>query len=218
MPRIHFKILTLFAVVILCLSATAFAADKTTAVSEVSHAEFYLGNEKSEYPFVRTANFDASYKINRDIENYLADMRAAFDSAAKVTSKFEYKLCYEDSKTVSLTFNEYRYYDRAAHGDYKIHGVVYNKETGDKVPLENYLKITPQQLQELIDNNTAKVYGGDGNALLSASDINKIKYISADYYLTNRPDGMYIGIIYPPYELAPWSTGIINILVPMPKG
>ncbi|WP_196605208.1 RsiV family protein [Pectinatus haikarae] len=218
MPKVIFKLtLMLFTVVLLCMG-TVYAGSKKITPSDVTSVNFYLGNEKSEYPIVRTADFDASYKINKDIELYLADMRAAFDSSDDVTSSFSYKLHYEDSQTLSLTFNEYRYHDHAAHGSYYIHGAVYDKTTGEQVPLEHYLVFTPQQLQESIDNNTAKIYGGDGTASLSADEISKITYIPADYYLLKRPDGMYIGLLYPPYELAPWAAGIIHIVLPMPKG
>ncbi|WP_196593722.1 DUF3298 domain-containing protein [Pectinatus sottacetonis] len=216
MYKHKYTLLLLCSIIFLLTFTPILTAAASIPPSNVIKGIFYIGSEKSEYPIIRTDNSDVNYKINRDIQNYIADMRAAVDSTKNpTTSIMQYKIYYETNTIISIVFKEYRYYYHAAHGMYFIHGIVYNKSTGAKIPITHYLNMTPDDLQNAINNHTAKVFGGNGNTPIKCNDIYKIKYISKNYSLLKKDGRLYISLIYPPYELAPYVVGIVRINIPL---
>ena len=213
--KLIFTLLTMTMLFCIHLSPTESAPSST---NEITNKIFYLNGEKSEYPIINVNNDGVNFIINRDIQSYIADMRAAIDSMPKTTASFHYKIYYNDSSVLSVGFREYRYYYHAAHGNYFIHNIVYDKKTGKKISSSDYINLTVTDLQKAINNGSASIWGGDGQAELTPEQITSPTYVSQNYYLEKKSGKLFIGFIYPPYDLAPWSTGIIHIVLPISKG
>ncbi|MBB5336960.1 PdaC/SigV domain-containing protein [Pectinatus brassicae] len=183
--------------------------------NDIINKSFYIGSEKSNYPVIQTNDSEINFKINRDIQNYLSDMRAAVDSIPDTSSSMYYNITYNDAKIVSLVFKEYRFYKGAAHGNYFINGVVYDKTIGERIPLSHYLTITAPQLQKMLDNKEAVILGGDGNTPVSIDSFIGDLYIPQDYCISKKDNKLYISLIYPPYALAPYVYGTLYITMPL---
>jgi len=111
---------------------------------------------------------------------------------------------YEDAQVVSILLTTYHYHAGSAHGMYNTKGLVYNKITGQRIPLYNYVKIAnPQQIERGINSGILRFYS-EGYKKADLLPNWNVEYVSDNYYLKGKG---IIGLVYQPYELGPYSYG-----------
>lgn len=124
-----------------------------------------------------------------------------------------YEVIYENDQFICLTFNTWYYYDKAAHGMYYTHGIVYDKATGKRVPYTRFIeKLDAEQLKQDIKAKKLPVYGADLKTVSEApfiDNIDKFK-VSKDYIITE--DG-HLYLMYQPYELDCYAAGVTYVKV-----
>ena len=162
-------------------------------------------NLKLEYPLVYLENKDIQDKINTDIASYVYALKGKYDSGEIYSGWMKYQLKYEDEQYLSVTITSYWYYAGAAHGMYNTVGLVFDKNTGNRIPLSYFVPIqSPQQLEyQGVKGLVTKLYNGNMQRIPLRNGWS-IKRISQDYFLNGNGT---IYLIYQPYELGPFSDG-----------
>ena len=164
-------------------------------------------NYKMKYPVVYVEDADAQAAINADIGRYLDTFRDAMENdEVIVNGATAYAVKYEDEDVVSLSFTDYRY-TGGAHGMPTTYGMVYDKHTGARIPLDTYLRITPEDLNEVVDDH---LYNGNGNLVPYAFKKwnQPINYVPENYFLLG--DGG-IALQFQPYALGSFADGAMTI-------
>ena len=160
-------------------------------------------NYKISYPIVYTNNKVAQDRINQDIYKYIATFRNYYNEGRFYQGDFSYEVKFEDNNYISLTLIVYQYNMGAAHGQYIKIGNVYDKNSGKKLPLSNFLRIT---LNDLSWFPLTHFYNEKGESIQFNN--NKVDRVSEDYYLLGNGG---IALMYQPYELAPFAYGVTTV-------
>ena len=162
-------------------------------------------NYEMSYPIVYTNDKAAQDKINQDIYHYIATFRDDFQAGKFYKGKFSYDVKFENDKYISLTVIDDRIDSPRSGGrnHYKLYGVVYDKKTGNKLPLSHFLKITLEDLSWLCITN---LYNDSGYNL--ENTYKKPDQISEDYYLMGNGG---IALIYQTWRLSVYSDGATTI-------
>ena len=156
-------------------------------------------NFTMDYPLVYAQNAAAQKAINGDIYTYIA--RVQGNAAAFEKSSLNYSVKYEDARLISLVFVQQEYRARAAHGSYHYYGVVYDKNTGARIPLSNYLRVTPEQVMQEAENSLYTLTG------------KKIPYRWQNFSLKSVPDRYFllgngeIAVLFEPYDMDCYAMG-----------
>lgn len=185
---------------ILCL---VILQTSTVFASVEKHIDKQI-NYEMEYPIVYTKNQAAQNKINQDIYKHIATFRNDYNSGKFYKGKFYYQVKFENSNYISLTVSDSRYNMGAAHNQYFVYGLVYDKNSGRKLPLSNFVKITLKDLKSVADYH---LYNESGTKI-ELLHFHKIEHVSNDYYLLGNGG---IALIYQPYELASFADGATTI-------
>lgn len=192
------------------LSVTASALAAQHPVSDKGERYDYT------YPVFTQENAKAATKMNKDITKMLKKSRNELRNTNMQHVGSSYEIKFENDHYVSLTFTTSNYYKRAAHGMYYVHGLVYDKATGKRVPYTKFIQeLKEKQLKLDILSNKYPVYHADlttpNNAPFLA-DWNDF-YVSKDYILAE--DGQAIYLIYQPYELDCYAAGPTFVKIPI---
>ena len=140
-----FKKLCMTSMLGVMLAVPTYATVVTGSQSDV--------NMELKYPLVYTNNMFAQKAINTDIANYVLYAKSVYYDQHAYQVKQNYKVTYEDAQVVSILLTTYHYHTGNAHGMYNTKGLVYNKITGQRIPLYNYVKIAnPQQIERGINS------------------------------------------------------------------
>ena len=159
------------------------------------------------YPVIYVSDPAAQEAINDDLSRYLDAFRAAMaDDERIVNGATEYILEYEDDDVVSLLFRDYRYLG-GAHGTTVTYGLVYDKHSGARIPLDNYLRVTPADLNEAVYDH---LYNGTGKPMpyTFAKWNRPIDYVPEDYFLLGNGG---IAVLFQPYALGCYADGYTTI-------
>jgi hypothetical protein len=189
----HIKMKWKLLAVAACLVAMPLSAQARVEESTETGDDYEIT-----YPIVYTDDKAAEENINGDIYfTYLKKFKEAVPASDK--SVFKYEVKSEDDDVLSLMITIGNYMDGAAHGNYTVYGAVYDKHTGERLPLEHYLQITVEDLQDYYADHTYTHDGRQVTSFLAAPE-----RVSTEYYRLS--DGS-IGLIYEPYELASYANG-----------
>ena len=160
------------------------------------------------YPLVYTDHAYAQQAINIDIANYVLEAKDMYYNQHIYKVAQNYKVTYEDSQVVSILLTTYHYYAGAAHGMTNTRGLVYNKITGQRVPLYNYVKIAnAEQLDRGLRSYVLDYYTGSHTKSRIPQGWS-VKYVTDNYCLRGKGN---IDLVYQPYELGPYSNGTTYI-------
>lgn len=184
----------------LALSAAPAAASIWTATET---GDYY----KLVYPVFEGDDPDIKEAINADIYT-LASETADANQGESYTTSFHYKLKMENDRYLSLVFLPGGYPKGAIHGMYTGVGVVYDKTTGEQLPLSYFADVTLDDLIRLWEEG--EFYHYEGKKISAYSLFGPPKRVPKDYFLTY--DGK-IFVTFGPYELGPYSQGITAINV-----
>lgn len=167
---------------------------------------------KLEYPLVYLESQSAQMAINTDIASYVDQFKTSYSKGAFYEGKMTYVVKYEDNQYLSLVLTAYFYYAGAAHGHYYDYGLVYNKDTGERIPISHFINVAKaDQVHYGILDNVLIIENEWGKPIkekFTASQ-KRVKRISDDYYLGGNG---IIKLIYQPYELSSYSDGATRIL------
>lgn len=195
-------LLTLF-LTLLC--ATASAAT-TIELGHIRQGELDLV-----YPLVYVDDQHARERINRDIARRVYSLKARYDSGELIRASMDYAFTYQDDDAISFRLSYRTLHDpRAAHGHYWDEGAVYDKHTGELIPLERYVRIRDAgQLLTCLQTGILEEYDASGTKV----DFYNVRgwepeRISRDYILTGKDS---LDLLYPTYELGPYSAGTIRV-------
>ena len=158
-------------------------------------------NYEMQYPLVYTENKSAQNKINQDIYRYIAKFKTDYNNGEFFKGWFKYDVKYEDDKLLSLTIYDGRYRG-GAHEHYCVYGLVYDKRTGKRLPISNFVRLTLNSLQAY---SSRHLYNEDGT---KAQYERKPERVSEDYYLLGNGG---LALIYEPGELGSFGQGAITI-------
>ena len=182
------RIFTLIFIFVILHMGTAFASVEEHIDNEMSY--------EMSYPIVYTNNKAIQDKINQDIYHYIISFKDDYKAGKFYEGKFSYEVKFEDDNYVSLTITDYRYNLRAVYGHSTVYGIVYDKNTGQKLPLSHFLRVTLDDLKLIVEGH---LYNWSGTKIKADMRWHKLERVSEDYYLLG--DGG-IALIYRRYELA----------------
>ena len=181
----------------------------STLATLPAYAEVVTGSQTDmnmdlKYPLVYTENAAAQTAINTDIAAYVGEAKDAYYNRHVYQVSQSYKVTYEDKDVVSLLLTTYYYRAGAAHGSYRTQGMVYDKRTGQRVPLYNYVKIaSAKQLDTAVRDGVLSFYTSTRKRTYLPQGWH-VDYASDNYFLSGKG---YINLVYQPYELGPFSYG-----------
>lgn len=179
--------------------------------SLVANAFVQMGHDKGEryemeYPLIYTNNQVSQDAINLDICEYIANFQNDISTHPLRSGKITYEVKFEDHNVISLILTSYYYDQGAAHGMHSQLGLVYDKNTGAKIPLQNYLQITPNKLVQMILNGKAQIT----KPQVKSSQLNfeHVKKVPESYFLSGKGS---VSVIFGPYEVAPYVVGDVYV-------
>ena len=181
----------------------ALAGEASAAVSAV-HEE--KTNWDVTYPAVTMEGNPAAQVINADLMSQISGLKKGFDSGEYYRASCSYEVHYEDAGILSVSLHLFGLPYGANGNHSSVVSVVYDKETGARVPLENYVHVTLEDLEIYRYGHT---YTWDGAPMEYENTFKEpISYIPTHYFL---PGGGAVCLVYEPYDLAPGVYGSLYI-------
>ena len=175
---------------------------KLSTVSNVATGKQLYTNLDLKYPLVYMDNIEVQNKINTDIAKKVYELKMDYDKGKFYSGWMRYKIKYEDNQYLSLVLTCYRYNLGAGHGMYYGYGLVYNKNTGERIPLKNFVSSI-----KIGDLNSLAVSVYNEN-MIFLSKYSYIDSISENYYLGGNG---IVYLMYQPYKLSGFADGIISV-------
>ncbi len=190
----------------LCLAMAAALGFSGGAQASVTAIHEEKMNWDVTYPSVTAEESAATQEINEDLSGILADLRMRFDSGEYYKASCSYEVHYEDAGLLSLSLRLFGLPYGANGNHTTTMSLVYDKETGARVPLENYVHVTLSDLEIYRYGHT---YTWDGASMNYEKTFKEpISYIPTNYFL---PGGGAVCLVYQPYDLAPGAYGSLYI-------
>lgn len=183
-------------------------------VSGVSYASVVSetiveGKLRLTYPVVYTDNKVAQTAIFNDIWSYVLKAKEDYYNGIAYEVFQGYEVTYEDDQVISILLNTGKNYKGAAHGTYSTRGLVYDKNTGQRIPLYNYVRVAnAQQLEDGINEDILNFYTSASKRKTYLPKYKHIMDVTDNYYL---PGNGYVKLIYQPYVLGPFNDGVTFI-------
>ena len=170
-------------------------------------------NYTMSYPIVYLDhNQEAQDRINSDIYNYIYAFKADYNDGKFINGSFKYEVKYKDDDVLSLMIIDYRYYG-GAHGLEKGIGLNYSKKTGQRLPLPYFVRLRPGDISKVF---SLPIYNRRNQRIPYRITKDFTPYtrehkgITDNFYLMGNGA---IALIYQPYELAPYASGITHIVI-----
>lgn len=167
-------------------------------------------NLKLKYPLVYLDNAVAQESINTDIANYVVRAKSLYYDKKMYTVDMGYEIFYEDQNVLSIVINQGWYNGQGAHGYHVSYGLVYDKNTGNRIPLYHYVKISSgNQLRDLIPGGIVKVFNENGKRLYP-NQLYGMKNMEASDNYALLGDGIIV-LFYQPYVLSAYANGVNSV-------
>jgi hypothetical protein len=175
-------------------------------------------NYTMEYPLVYVESAAAQTAINEDLTLYLDAFRDAMEHGVEhpglvsgkrihfKSGRLLTQVTCEDETLVSLRLTDSRNTD-AAHAMYTLRCFTYDKLTGQRIHLSDYVPLTAADLNEALADH---LYSGNFNKKITytGKDPAPIKTVPDNFYIL--PDGG-IAVQFQPYALASYTEGATTI-------
>lgn len=161
------------------------------------------------YPVVRLENKKAAERINEDIEGLLVQIRENYgNEKIQKGTGLSFEVMYEDEELLSIIITNY-VYSGGPYGKPEVIGLVYDKATGGRLPLESFLRISEEDLDSLYDLPKYSLYTRE-----TTGNWEYQKRLTGDYFLL---EDRSIGLLYNPGELDAFEAGPAFIHVSQEK-
>lgn len=195
------KAASLFFLITALTASVASASVQTGSIQKI--------NLDLKYPLVYTQNQTAQKKINQDIATWVYNSKRDYDNGEFLSVETQYEVTYEDDSVISIMFVNLSYPAGVAHQWTSYDGIVYDKRTGNRIPLYNYVHIrNAQQLEDGLYSGVLSLHDESGEEITYDSTNWPVERVSQDYLLRG---GGTIDLLYSPYELAPFAAGATSI-------
>lgn len=204
LPKIRSTLKHTAIILLLCFLLLPWPISSASVYEEKDSAINYTMS----YPMVYLDhNQEAQDRINSDIYNYIGAFRTDYYDGKFVNGFFKYEVKYEDDDVLSLMIIDYRYYG-GAHGLEKGIGLNYSKKTGQRLPLSYFVRLRPGDISKVF---SLPIYNRRNQHIPYRITKDFTPYtkdhkgITDNFYLMGNGA---IALIYQPYELAPYASGI----------
>lgn len=195
------KAASLFFLITALTASVASASVQTGSIQKI--------NLDLKYPLVYTQNQTAQKKINQDIATWAYNSKRDYDNGEFLSVETQYEVTYEDDSVISIMFVNLSYPAGVAHQWTSYDGIVYDKRTGNRIPLYNYVHIrNAQQLEDGLYSGVLSLHDESGEEITYDGTNWPVERVSQDYLLRG---GGTIDLLYSPYELAPFAAGATSI-------
>lgn len=209
LPKIRSTLKHTAIILLLCFLLLPWPVSSASVYEETDSAINYTMS----YPMVYLDhNQEAQDRINSDIYNYIGAFRTDYYNGKFVNGFFKYEVKYEDDDVLSLMIIDYRYYG-GAHGLEKGIGLNYSKKTGQRLPLPYFVRLRPGDISKVF---SLPIYNRRNQHIPYRITKDFTPYtkehkgITDNFYLMGNGA---IALIYQPYELAPYASGITHIVI-----
>lgn len=159
------------------------------------------------YPIVYLDDANVQNKINTDIANYIWQFKNRYDRGEFYSGNMKYYVKYEDDNLLSIVLEQEWFRGGAAHDYYVQRGLVYDKKTGERIPLSYFVPIkdAKQLLYSGIFSGITKLYNWQHKQI---SNDCRTGRVSQDYYLGGNGT---VYLLYQPYELGSFADGVVSV-------
>lgn len=149
------------------------------------------------YPIVSIeGNAEAQDTINADLNDYLEQLREDFQNGKYYICKEYYTVHYEDNDVLSISIYQLRLPYGANGNHSNSFDLVYDKHSGARIPLDNYVHVTVDDLDQYKWGHS---YDQEGNKLKYENMWRTpLKEVPTNYFLTG---GGVVCVVFSPYEL-----------------
>ena len=185
-------------------SATESAVEKVA--EPITTAEMDVVGGKMHYPIVNTGNKAISEAINADIAAFV-EKEAGGEGGEIRKHSLEYSTQLDDDNVVAFLFVQDTDYKGAARPLTKVNTLVYDKTTGKRKVLSDYVDIT---LDEVLQIANMEYYNVKGEKRDHAPQFTPSK-LSTEFYPDK--DGN-VWIVFQRYELGPGMEGPSAVKIP----
>ena len=149
------KAVSLFFLITALTASVASASVQTGSIQKI--------NLDLKYPLVYTQNQTAQKKINQDIATWVYNSKRDYDNGEFLSVETQYEVTYEDDSVISIMFVNLSYPAGVAHQWTSYDGIVYDKRTGNRIPLYNYVHIrNAQQLEDGLYSGVLSLHDESG--------------------------------------------------------
>lgn len=147
----------------------------------------------------------AAKKINDYIvKNIAKEPKKFIDSSSDCSAWLYTTVVRDDDKYLSLRIASASYYKGAAHPNAYMHGLVFDKATGKKLPLSYFVEMPPKDhLEGYVRSHVFKLYSS-GDKQIELEPSARITHISEEYTLDENDN---IDLYYQQYELGAYAIG-----------
>ena len=155
------------------------------------------------YPIVSIEdNASAQETINADLDSYLEQLRGEFQSGQYYKCTERYTVHYEDNDVLSISIYQLRLPYGANGNHSNSFDLVYDKHSGARIPLDNYVHVTVDDLDQYKWGHS---YDQKGNKLKYENMWRTpLKEVPTNYFLTG---GGVVCMVFRPYELTAGAFG-----------
>ena len=156
------------------------------------------------YPKIHLAGHGDEARRKSSMKNY----EKATLPDAKLTSHVNYLLSYHGDQFLSFREYGYDYFERAAHPTSWELGVTFSIETGRPVSWQEVLAAEGKKAYTLKEINRRLFASSYGKAHAFYYDFKGLTALPKNYYLDEKGT---IHFVFGQYEIAPYSSGIIDL-------
>lgn len=167
---------------------------------------------QAQYPIVTIAGDAAAQKvINDDLNGYRDRLHDELRRGEQYSCYEYYKVHYEDEDVLSISLLLSRVPTRTTCGNtFHSYDLVYDKHTGKRIPLYNYVRLTTSDLADYAKGHSYTQSGtflGYGN---HADYILERKGIPENYFLMG---GGVVCVVFQPYEICSGPGGACYVKI-----
>ena len=183
------------------LAALAFCLSLSVpAFAKVESEQARIADLEMTWPVVETKNKKADGLINKDIKSFMDDFRAGFVDRKFTSGRTWYETKYEDNQLVSLVLSDLR--SEGNENKVRTRGVVYELETGSRLPLSAFVRVTVADLNGYL---TSQCYNSSDVKIHPDKQVTRVP---EDFFL--NPDGS-ISILFQTKEVGGLLDGPVYI-------
>ncbi len=180
------------AALILCMGLTL------PAMAEIQEKNAAIENIEMSWPYVKADNKAATKAINADIRGFMDDFRYDYMARKFISGKTWFETAYEDKDLVSFIMYDLR--NDGKQNVMRAWGAVYDMKTGQRIPLQNIVNLTVDDLNARAKTNFYR----DGYVRIVPKK--PITRVPEDYVLTNGG----INVIFQVNEIGDLLDGVVT--------
>lgn len=161
------------------------------------------------YPVVEGEDPHITEIINTDLYTMVSEVGSK--GVKERIATFHFQLMSETDRYLSFLLMPGYYNEGAAHGMYYAHGIVYDKVTGERVPLSHFARVSLEDLLRLQEQEEFySVHTIDRYPLDRREILGRPQEVPANYFIAE--DGR-IFVLFQPSELTSYAAGATCINV-----